>query len=482
MNRQYLLLLTGVFLIFFMRGVAQQSGDAGTTEIIILHTNDMHAKIDNLPKLAYLADSLRKTHPFVFVVAAGDNFTGNPVVDMIPDKGYPMIDLMNRCGFDLSCIGNHEFDMGQELLNKRIAQAKFPFISCNINATGAVLKQPQPYAVLKAGKDISMAFLGVIELNENGIPDSHPSNLKGLKFTNGLVKAKEFSWLKEKYGILIGLTHLGVDDDVRLADSMPQFDLIIGGHSHTLIEKPMIENGVMILQAGANLRYIGKTTLQVKNGKVVDRRDEIIPIARLTRGVAEMQAIVDKYNANEEFNKVVGEAEEPLNGLDELGSLMCDAMTDGLKIDIAFQNKGGIRILSLPKGEITLKNIYQLDPFGNQVVVFKMNEAEIKSLICNAYNMDKDIDLQVSGLTYTVYTGASGSCTRVEVLDKTGKLLDPSKDYTVGLSTYVAVTYKFDHRDAGSSYSVTTAELLINYLKKQKTVNYSGVKRTGVSK
>ena len=116
---------------------AQKSKKA--TEIIILHTNDMHSRIDNFGKLAYLADSLRRTHKYVFLVAAGDNFTGNPIVDMYPDKGFPMIELMNMLHYDVSAIGNHEFDMGQELQNKRREQAHFPFVSCNIDASGAVV-------------------------------------------------------------------------------------------------------------------------------------------------------------------------------------------------------------------------------------------------------------------------------------------------------------------------------------------------------
>ena len=98
-----------------------------STEIIILHTNDMHSRIDNFGKLAYLADSLRKTHKYVFLVAAGDNFTGNPIVDMYPDKGFPMIDLMNKLHFDVTAMGNHEFDMGQEMQNKRRATGNIPF-------------------------------------------------------------------------------------------------------------------------------------------------------------------------------------------------------------------------------------------------------------------------------------------------------------------------------------------------------------------
>jgi 2',3'-cyclic-nucleotide 2'-phosphodiesterase (5'-nucleotidase family) len=336
------------FLVF-----SQESGRKSTTEVIILHVNDMHSKIDNMGKLAYLADSLRRYHPYVFLVSAGDNFTGNPVVDMIREKGYPMIDLMNQCGFNLSAVGNHEFDMGQELLAGRFEQATFPFISCNIDATGATIKPIKPFEVFPAGDNVSLAFLGMIQLDDNGLPSAHPANMKGIKFVNGLVKAKEYAWLKERYGIMIGLSHLGVDDDTRLADSMPQFDVIIGGHSHTLLEKPIVENNVMIAQTGSNLKYVGKITLMIDNGKVTSKTGEVIPFTSLKKEKTDVRTSIDKYNDNKEFSKIVGFAEKPLEGEDELGSLMTDALTDQLKVDFAFQNRGGIRVQSLNQGNIT---------------------------------------------------------------------------------------------------------------------------------
>ena len=370
MNKRFILLLPEIFFLFASSFFIQAYSGNEPTEIIILHTNDMHAKIDNLPKLAYLLDSLKRNHPFVFLVAAGDNFTGNPVVDMVPDKGFPIIDLMNRSGFDISCTGNHEFDLGQEFLNKRVAQAEFPFICCNLDASGAEFKQPRPYYIIYAGSEITLAMLGIIQLDVNGLPSSHPAKMTGIKFCNGPHKAKEYTWLKEKYHILIGLTHLGVEDDVKLADSMPQFDLIIGGHSHTLLEKPLIENGVMIVQAGANLKYVGKTTLTIADGHVIDRQDEVIPISALKKSNPEMDELVGKYNQNEEFSKILATAETPFEGLDELGSLMTDALASELKVDFAFQNKGGIRVQNMEKGNITMKDIYKLDPFNNQVVIY----------------------------------------------------------------------------------------------------------------
>ncbi|MCX6267529.1 MAG: bifunctional UDP-sugar hydrolase/5'-nucleotidase [Bacteroidetes bacterium] len=476
MNKKILLLLAG--LVFLLTVSVFPQGKQ--TEIIILHTNDMHSKIDNMAKLAYLADSLRKIHPFVFLVSAGDNFTGNPVVDMIPDKGYPMIDLMNRCGFDVSALGNHEFDMGQTLLKKRILQAKFPFISCNTDGTEAVVGQIKPYTILHAGNDITIAMLGLIQLDDNGLPSAHPSNMKEVKFVSGLTKAREFVWLKKQYGILIGLSHLGIDDDIRLADSIPQFDEIIGGHSHTLLNQPRFANGVMIVQAGAHMKHVGKTTLMVGEGKVVGRNDEVILFSSLPNEDRGARALIDMYNNNQEFNKIVGTAENTIEGEDELGSLMTDALTSQLQVDFAFQNRGGIRISSLSQGAITLKDIYKLDPFNNQVVIFSMKTDEMKSLICYGYQHEKGIDLQVSGMTYQVTLDTTGQCSKVEMFDLAGKPLDPDAEYGVAMNNYMAYTYKFDHKDPGTLSTITTADAVIRYLGLVGKVNYHGIKRATV--
>jgi len=242
----------------------------------------------------------------------------------------------------------------------------------------------------------------------------------------------------------------------------------------------MMENGVMIVQAGSNLKYVGKATLTVENGKITSKRDEVILLSALNKSNPEMDELVRKYNQNEEFSKVIARARKPLEGVDELGSLMTDALTDQLKVDIAFQNKGGIRVQSLAQGDITIKDIYKLDPFNNQVVIFRMNFDEMKSLICYGYQLEKEIDLQVSGLTYTITDNWNHRCGDVEIQGPGGKPLDPSKDYTVAMNNYMAVTYKFDHRDPGTAASITTSEALIDYLKIKKEVDYQGVKRTSV--
>jgi 5'-nucleotidase/UDP-sugar diphosphatase len=319
--KRFFLLILAIPTIYYGRIQAQPCDCQWPTDVIILHVNDMHSKIDNMGKLAYLVDSLERTCRHVFLVSAGDNFTGNPVVDMVPDTGSPMVDLMNRCGFDVSAIGNHEFDMGQEGLNRRFKQADFPFVSCNIDAAGAVLKQPKPYVMKRVGKGNRIAFIGLTQVGANGLPNAHPARLEGLKFSDPVATALGYVRLKDK-DVLIAVTHLGKETDIELASRMPQLDLIIGGHSHDRLDTGLISNGVLITQAGKDLKYVGKTFLRLDKGRVIYRSEEMIPMNILTKSDPKVQELIDRYNDNEELDRSVGFAEAPLEGYDQLGSLM----------------------------------------------------------------------------------------------------------------------------------------------------------------
>jgi 2',3'-cyclic-nucleotide 2'-phosphodiesterase (5'-nucleotidase family) len=226
---------------------------------------------------------------------------------------------------------------------------------------------------------------------------------------------------------------------------------------------------------------VGKTTLQITNGKITDRKYELISLASI-RTKPDIQSLIDHYNDNEEMNRVVASAETPLNNQQELGCLMTDAITHQFKIDFAFQNSGGVRISNLPKGNILYKDIFRLDPFGNQVVTYTMTLQEIKSLIIKAFNRNKEPDLMVSGMKYTAIVDGNGVCTDVEMKDYEGNPFDPAKKYTVGMNSYISATYGFDHADPGTTNFDTTAQTLINFLKEVKSVNYSGTNRIEIEK
>ncbi|NOZ34911.1 MAG: bifunctional metallophosphatase/5'-nucleotidase [Chlorobi bacterium] len=463
------------FVFIFFSVFAQND----TTEIIILHTNDMHSKIDNFDKLKTVVDTYKSKYKNVYLFSAGDLFTGNPVVDQYKYPGYPMIQLMNKMPYDLSCFGNHEFDYGQATLNKRIKQAKFPFICANIETEPhAVLKQPDAYYKFTAKDGTVIGILGLLQVGKNGFPASSPLKMKNIIFHNPLSYVEKYKSYKDSSDIFICLSHLGYEDDIKLADNFPYFDVIIGGHSHTVLKKGVHKNNTFILQAGSYLKYCGVLNLKLVNHKIVYEKDSLINLYKQDKD-PEISKIIKAYDNNPGLNIVIGTAAKSLMGKNELGSMMTDAMRDTLKVDIAFQNNGGIRIHEIPKGNIIVKQVFELSPFGNTFVTYKMCPVKIKKLIKYAYSIHNQPTLQVSGITIEMKI-ENKKLKKIILKDKNGKKL-PFKFYTVAINDYMANAYTLKFLKNGKNTGLLDADVTENYIKKHSPLNYKGVKRIFVN-
>ncbi|MDR1984897.1 MAG: bifunctional metallophosphatase/5'-nucleotidase [Prevotellaceae bacterium] len=443
-------------------------------QIIILSTNDMHAKIDNYAKVAAYVDKVRSENKNVLLLSGGDMFSGNPVVDKYADKGYPMIDIMNKIGYDYGALGNHEFDYGQDFLAKRIEQAKFPLLCANMKVSEqALIKQPEPYALFSLD-GIKVCILSTVQVeNSNGklIPSTHPDRVKDIDFFQPVETALEYKYLRKKCDLFISLSHDGIDEDVILAQKMPELDIIIGGHSHTRVDG-MIVNDVLVSQTECYLKYVGKTTITLKGKKIIDKKFELIDVSTLQDENEEVKALINKYYEDSPLKEIIGEAGSDFTGKENLGGLMADAVTAVHNIDIAFQNSGGIRIGKIEQGNISLAKVYELDPFDNQIILFEMNYDEVYSLIKNSYRKgNKSADLMTSGISYVIKV-KNNEVADIEIRDiKTGNLLDKNKIHKVGMNSYISSSYVFDHKDAGKSLNITSAETLEEYIRQQKKVN-----------
>ncbi len=434
------------------------------TRIVIFHSNDIHGKIDNFAKVAAIIEAERKTSENVYYFCAGDNFTGNPVIDQYDPPGEPMLELLNRLGLDLLCPGNHEFDTGLENLKRFAARARFPMVSANIQAPPGVLPLLRPSVLLKTRNGIKIAVFGLIQIEAgNGLPSTHPDKVKGLVFSEPLAKAREMAGLRAGCNVLIGLTHIGYDQDVLLAGQMPELDAIIGGHSHTRVDPAENINGVLVAQAGSDNRYLGRVELLVRGGRVVEKRGALIDLKGSLAEDAEVKGMIARFNRNPALARVIAEAPQEIAGKDALGCLMTDAIRVVHGLDVAFQNGGGIRLNQLPR-KITLKDVYTIDPFGNQVVQIAMNAEEMRGLIRSSFEKGGDIDLQVSGLTYLVRSDGAGHIQEILLRNADGTPLAEDRKFQVGISSYVASSYNFAHADPGRSLQSTTAEALIRYL------------------
>lgn len=465
-----------LFLVLLLGACSKHSPDSIPEEevsedIIILHMNDIHAEINHFPKIAAYINKLRETNDNIFFLSAGDLFSGNPVVDQHEKKGYPMIDLMNELKFDAAVFGNHEFDYGQDILNKRISQANFPFICANIDAEAAILNQPEAYITLNTKTDFPIIVLGLIETgtNINGryIPSTHPDKVEGINFPYYRYTIKDYTNLKKSNNLFLVLSHLGEGSDRKLADENSEIDIIVGGHSHMIIQNPYERNNALICQAGSKGRYLGRIDIKVEDGLVLSKSARLIEVENLNETDTEIASIVSEYNNNPALERVIAQNLAIFRNKDELGSLITDAINWKLETDIAFQNSGGIRS-SLPLGDIKVKHVYELDPFNNELIIFEMTCDEIRSLINNS----GEGDLKLAGIHYR-YMGQG----EIQLENYDGSLVDETKKYKVGISSYIASAYTFDHTDEGQNSFITSSNCLIEFLENEKEINYSGVKR-----
>ena len=161
--------------------------------LVLLSTNDMHAKIQNFPRLASAVEACRDTAQLVVLVDAGDRWTGNAYVDMAPTPGMPMIALMNELGYDVATLGNHEFDHGQAFLGRMIDSMDFEVVCANVVSDTCTFPRLPPYTVIDRD-GIRIGFVGVVTNYEGpGHPAGNESSFAGLEFPDPQAMALEYA-------------------------------------------------------------------------------------------------------------------------------------------------------------------------------------------------------------------------------------------------------------------------------------------------
>lgn len=478
-----------VFILLFTVLSACQSDKnmtSGTTRVVIISTNDIHAQIDHFPKFATFLKQIRAENPHVLLVDGGDRFSGNVYVDNAKEKGKPMFDLMGKLGYNVATFGNHEFDYGEAELNKRISESSFPVICANIQTKGTPLEQPDPYRILEVA-GIRFCFLGLLETNAvTRIPATNPDNVKGITFRYHKAVALEHKKLKNQCDVFIGLTHIGFTADSLLAVAMPELDVIIGGHSHTLIEDPRVINNVLVSQTGSNLRYAGVTYLDFKGKKLINKTYKAVKLDDFGED-ADMEAMVREISNHPEFKEKIGITSKGLKYKENVANLVTDAMSEAAGCDFAFYNSGGVRYNSIPAGDITRETIYRIEPFNNYIVRQRLTLNEIKELILNRFNGLKNrenrrIDLFISRGRYTILKDENGDGVDVVFVDKNGnKLKDPQQEFTIGLSNYVNSAYDFAGKGKGENTHIYIVEAIEKFVKTRGDVNYQE-RRTFINK
>lgn len=345
--------------------------NTGEKEIVIISTNDIHGSIEQFPKLGHFRGTNKGKTSKRDSSGCRGSIHGEPVRGPCKRKGTTCYLINERPRLRDRTLGNHEFDFGQKTLRARINDATFPIVCANINSSRGELDSIPPYYIIK--KDgIRLGFLGLVQTGADHIPSVNPEQLKDITFDHYLDKVADYRSLKQQCDVLIGLTHLGVDEDSTLATRMPELDIIIGGHSHTLLKTPKEVNNVMIGQTGIKLQYAGLTILKFKQGKLSERSYQSCLIDTITRIDSSMTQKVKYFIDQPKFKEVIGATSLPFKSQESIGNIVTDAMTHSMASDFAFYNQGGIRLSELPQGNITLETILSIEPFGNHIVIHEL--------------------------------------------------------------------------------------------------------------
>ena len=430
-----------------------------------MHTNDMHGYIDKYAQMKPIVDSIRSVNDNTLLISAGDMFSGNPVVDKYPEAGYPMIDLMNDMGYDISCLGNHEFDYGQDVLAKRIKQADFPIICANIYSEKSVLPEFKPY-VYFTFSNVKIAFVGVIQITKDGYPESLITNMAMLGFSEPIAELQKYKSLKDSADIIIALTHLGYKRDKVVRKKIKYIDLLIGGHSHTILQADRELKKRPVFQVEDNNNYLGEIKLFVVDNKIVKIQNKIYEINSTLETDSILYAKIENYNNNESLKEVIGTLPNPIIDKLDLAQFLAESYKYSLNCDVGIQNFGGVRIDSLSKGDVTTKDIYSLDPFDNELYKGELTVNDLKLLIKSSFEMKGKlrftfvgIDVQLESKNHKVYS--------IIIKDNNGKKLADNVVLKTVTNSYIVSKYKFAGSNKFTPTGVFSNDATIKYLTKK---------------
>ena len=443
-------------------------------ELHILSINDPHAAMEQFPRLGFVADSLRTLYPDLLILSAGDNRSGDPINDMFEIPAYPVVALMNQIGFHATVIGNHEYDSNQDGLARLINLSTFSTLCANMEPDPKWKMHVKPYQVFDCG-GISVGVIGITALGSMGIPESHPARLTDIKFMDPLETIQKYQFLREKCDVILLLSHLGFETDVKFSAELPWVDIIIGGHSHTQLDGGEMHNGILITQNGKSIPYATHSTLVLQGGKIVEKKAERIAVKGMPGENKTVVELVRYFSENPVFKRVLAVAETPFENREELGCMVCDAYLAETGADISYQNAGGVRIENHPAGDMTMGDVMKMDPFQNDLVELHVTGKELAEMLISCYDNDKQRFPYVSGMTCDVVIDpATQKIKKLTLNGKDGKKLNLKKTYHVVGNSYSVAVSPTNRADQGRSMGITTPDVIKNYLEHQGRVSFQG--------
>ena len=493
-----LALLMMVTTVFTSLPVAAEEAKTTKHEIVILHTNDVHARVKaderekaiGYGKIKTYKEELVKEGKTVLMLDAGDTLHGTTFATI--SRGDSIVKLLNEVGYDYMVPGNHDFNYGYQRLVELTGKGNFKTLASNV-----VTEQGKRDFLENDIKEVDGVKIGFFGLSTpETYYKSHPSNTKGIVIAEPVEVAKQqVAALKAKGAdFIVAIGHLGIDDSTKeelrsegVLKAVPGIDLFIDGHSHTALPEGKVIGSALLAQTGSYTNNLGKITLTFDGNKIENKKAELISYEAmsLVKPDEKIEAIEKEVDeANKPFlEKIVGKTLVDLEGRREynrkqetnLGNLVTDAMREVSKADIAITNGGGIRA-TIEKGDVTMGEVLTAFPFTNFTVTVDLTGKEVIQALENGVKAAPELAgafVQVSGLTFK-YDDTQKAGERVFDVMVAGKPIDLEKTYKVATNDFIA--------GGGDQYDVfkgktetgqyeLLSETLAKYIAAKKEVN-----------
>ena len=355
--------------------------------LTILHTNDLHARMLPLENhhggFAYLASVIRRERANCkdcILLNAGDVAQGTPVSTLF--RGLPIFEVANMLGYDVGTLGNHDFDYGWMQARKFLQIAKYPIVSANVVDAEGQLFTAKPYVILNVN-GLRVAVIGAMtdDLKTLTIPTA-----LGQWHTTGVLETarKYAAELKGKSDLIILLGHITPREELKFLSEAIEIPVLVTGHAHNGILQPLMQDGRMLVRVKGYAEELGRLELKVdteKKAPVGYTWKHIQIDSNSTPPDAEVAAAVKHWE-----DEVSARVDQPLavssRAFDkrEVKGMIEQAMRTQTGADFAFMNLGGVRD-SVPKGRLLVRNIWNIMPFDNRVVVGRFKGRDLPSVV-----------------------------------------------------------------------------------------------------
>jgi len=430
------------------------------TEVVFLQLNDVYeiaplegGKAGGLSRVATIRKDLLKQYPYVYTILSGDFISpsalGTSEYEGKRINGRQMVDVLNHLGLDYVTFGNHEFDYKYEELQYRIDESKFEWISSNVNhnrngnlASFVRADHDIPrYIILKIQgyKINSIIRLGIIGLCIDANKQDY------VAYDDYLESAKKYySEIKDSIDYLIGITHLSIEQDKKLALEFPYFRLIMGGHEHENMFHKVGETIISKADANAKSVYIHRLVFD-NNNKLVDIISDLKKVDATITEDTDVKSVVDEWVSRAfngfiargfDPNVVVSNFNEPVDGREQivrdelcaLGYLIATSMLQASPGSVcAVFNSGAIRIDDVLLGEITQYDIIRVMPFGGKILQVELKGELLKKIMdTGRSNKGNGGFLQFAGIEMTSNGWKIG-----------GKIIVDDKFYNIAINDFL---------------------------------------------